>query len=180
MQPEQDGTPAWQGTAPAPMVGGVASYVAISGPGDGASEADQRDAFDVAEGLAEQGVTILCGGLGGVMQAAARGARAAGGTCIGLLPGNDRADADPALTYSIPTGLGELRNGLLVRAADAVVVVGGSWGTLSELALAMRTDVPVVALRPWPAGQEATAPPLTVDTADEAVDEVWQLLQQRP
>ena len=92
---------------------------------------------------------MLTGGLGGVMAAAAKGCNEAGGTSVGLLPGTDRADANPHLTISLPTGLGELRNGLLVRAADGLIAVGGSWGTLSEIALARRAGKPVIALDGW-------------------------------
>ena len=75
--------------------------------------------------------------------------RAPAATTIGLLPGSDRADANPYVSVAIPTGLGELRNGLIIRAADAVVAVGGAYGTLSEVALALRAGVPVVGLDTW-------------------------------
>ena len=136
-------------------------YVAISGPGDGAQPQDLADAGFIARELARAGVIILCGGLGGVMGAAAQGAAQGGGISVGLLPAADRTQAHHALTVSLPTGMGELRNGLLIRAADAVVVIGGSWGTLSELALAVRTGVPVVTLRSWavdPAGVPGNVP----------------------
>jgi uncharacterized protein (TIGR00725 family) len=96
--------------------------------------------------LAEAGAVLVCGGLGGVMEAAARGARLAGGLTVGLLPGSDPATANPSIVVAIPTGLGELRNALLVRAAGAVIAIGGGWGTLSEIALARRIDTPVVGL----------------------------------
>lgn len=92
---------------------------------------------------------MVCGGLGGVMAAACRGARAGGGITVGLLPGIDRADANRWVDVAIPTGLGEARNVLVVRAADAVVAVGGAFGTLSEIALALKTGTPVVGLRTW-------------------------------
>ena len=84
-----------------------------------------------------------------MMEAACRGAKGAGGTTIGILPGADRAGANPFVDFAIPTGLGEARNALVVRAADAVVAVGGGWGTLSEIALALKTGVPVVGLGTW-------------------------------
>ena len=115
----------------------------------GASAEELGDAEALGRGLAERGHVVVCGGLGGVMEAVARGAADAGGVVVGLLPGTDRADANPHVTVAIPTGLGELRNGLLVRSSDVVVSVGGSWGTLSEVALAVRTGVPVVAIRGW-------------------------------
>ncbi len=130
-------------------------YVAVVGP-SAASLEGQPDrelvlatAYDVGRLLAGRGAVVLCGGGTGVMGAAADGAAAAGGTSIGLLPGADRGEAHPSLSFALPTGLGELRNGLLVRAADAVIAVGGSWGTLSEIALAVRTEVPVVSLLGW-------------------------------
>jgi uncharacterized protein (TIGR00725 family) len=92
---------------------------------------------------------VVCGGGGGVMEAVCRGARAAGGTTVGLLPGLDRDDANPHLSVSVPTGLGQGRNLLLVRASDALVAVGGGFGTLSEIALALRTGVPVIGLATW-------------------------------
>lgn len=123
-------------------------YVAVSGPG-AASDAEVEIARDLGRRLAEAGATVLTGGLGGVMAAAAQGVRDVGGTSVGLLPGPDRAAGSPAHTVLIATGLGELRNGLLVRAADAVVAIGGSWGTLSEVALAVRTGRPLVRVGGW-------------------------------
>ena len=99
--------------------------------------------------LAEAGAVVVCGGGPGVMEAVCRGAQAAGGTTIGLLPGLDRAEGNPYLTVSIPTGLGQGRNLLLVRSSNAVIAVGGGFGTLSEIALALRTGTPVVGLATW-------------------------------
>jgi uncharacterized protein (TIGR00725 family) len=124
-------------------------YVAVVGPADGARPVDREHAEEVGRLLASYGAVLLTGGHHGVMQAAARGARDAGGTSIGLMPGSDRAEGTPEHTFLLPTGLGELRNGLIVRAADAVVAVGCSWGTLSEIALARRTGVPLVLVDPW-------------------------------
>lgn len=124
-------------------------YVAVVGPADAARESDLGHATDVGRLLAEAGAVVLTGGHHGVMRAAAAGATTAGGVAIGLLPGLDRGAGAPEHTYLLPTGLGELRNGLLVRAADAVVAVGCSWGTLSEIALARRTGVPLVLVDPW-------------------------------
>ena len=126
----------------------AAPYVAVVGAGDATAEQEQ-DAEAVGRALAQAGATIVTGGRGGVMAAASRGACAAGGTTVGILPGTDRADANEWVSVAIPTGLGELRNGLVVRAADALVAVGGAYGTLSEVALALSTGVPVVGLRTW-------------------------------
>ena len=108
---------------------------------------------------------MVCGGLGGVMEARRPGAAGAGGTVVGLLPGTDRAEANPHLTVAIATGLGEMRNPLVVRAADVVVAVGGAYGTLSEVAFALRTGVPVVGIGTWDLPDVIVAP-----GPDEAVD----------
>lgn len=137
-------------------------YVAVSGPGAASGE-ESLVARELGRRLAEAGAIVLTGGLGGVMAAAAEGVRQAGGTCIGLLPGPERSAGDSAHTVLLPTGLGELRNGLLVRAADAVVSIGGSWGTLSEIALAVRTGRPLVRIGGWPLPE-----PAGVDAPDAA------------
>jgi len=121
-------------------------YIAVCGPGT--SERD-AEAHAVGRGLAQAGAIVVCGGLGGVMAAAARGAAEAGGTVIGLLPGDDRSGANPYLTVAVPTGLGELRNGLIVRTAEVVIAIRGGWGTLSEVALARKIGRPVVGLGDW-------------------------------
>jgi len=124
-------------------------YVGVVGPSGDPDPVLLQAAEEVGHRLAQAGVVVVTGGGTGVMTAASRGAAAAGGTALGLLPGSDRREGNPHLTLSLPTGLGELRNALLVRSADALVAVGGSWGTLSEVALACRTGVPVFALHGW-------------------------------
>jgi uncharacterized protein (TIGR00725 family) len=99
--------------------------------------------------LAEGGAVVVCGGGPGVMEAVCLGAQSAGGATVGILPGLDRAEGNPYLTVSLPTGLGQGRNLLLVRSSDAMVAVGGGFGTLSEIALALRTGTPVVGLATW-------------------------------
>ncbi len=120
--------------------------VAVVGSGD---VPDSDVAFAVGRLLASRGVVVVTGGLGGVMAAACRGARSAGGATLGLLPGTDRAAANEWVSVAVPTGLGELRNGLVVRAADAVVAVGGGYGTLSEIALALKAGKRVVGIGSW-------------------------------
>lgn len=116
---------------------------------------------------------MLCGGYSGVMGAVTEGARSAGGTVVGVLSGDDRAEAHPGLTAAVATGMGQARNAVLVGSADAVIVVGGSWGTLSELAHAMRRGtVPVVLLggwRPYDAAGRPVPGPVEADTPEEAV-----------
>ena len=96
--------------------------------------------------LAGSGAALVCGGLGGVMEAAAKGARANGATTVGILPGADPAAANPYIDVALATGLGEMRNFLIVRSAQALIAIGGGVGTLSEIALAQRVGKPVVGL----------------------------------
>jgi uncharacterized protein (TIGR00725 family) len=133
----------------------------------GASDPDpeQRElAREVGKRLAEAGAVVLCGGLGGVMEAAAEGASNAGGTVLGILPGADRSAGNPHLTFAIATGLGEARNAVLTNASDAVIAVGGGWGTLSEIGLARRRHRPVVSVAGW----ELEGVPVAI-SAEEAV-----------
>ena len=123
-------------------------YVAVVGASEASAE-DAARAEAVGAGLARRGAIVVTGGRGGVMAAASRGAVENGGMAVGLLPGATRDEANQWVTVAIPTGLGELRNGLVVRAADAVIAVGGAYGTLSEMALALKTSVPVVSVGAW-------------------------------
>ena len=127
-------------------------YLAVVGSGD--KDAELELARRVGQEVAAAGAVLVCGGLGGVMAAAAGGAYDAGGLTVGLLPGSDRSEANPHLTVAIPTGLGELRNGLVVRSSDGVIAVGGGYGTLSEVAFALKTGVPVVSLGSWDVSEE--------------------------
>ena len=124
------------------------TYVAVVGPGDASAE-EIGAAERVGGGLARGGAVVVCGGLGGVMEAACRGAKAAGGTTVGLLPGPDRAAANAFVDIAIPTGLGEARNALVVLAADLLIAVGGAHGTLSEIALALKSGKRVIGLGSW-------------------------------
>lgn len=143
-------------------------HVAVVGPGDATPE-EASAAEVIGAELAGAGALVVCGGLGGVMAAACRGATSAGGTTLGLLPGTERADANEWVTVAVPTGLGEGRNVLVARAADAVVAVGGAYGTLSEIALALRARTPVVGWRTWaltsPAGE-----PVPIVHVDDPVE----------
>ncbi len=125
-----------------------AAYVAVVGPGE-ASSLEVEAAEEVGILLGKAGAIVLTGGLSGVMEAACRGARSAAGFTVALLPGSDRRAANEWVSLAIPTGMGELRNGLIVRAADAVLAIGGAYGTLSEVALALKTGVPVIGLGTW-------------------------------
>jgi uncharacterized protein (TIGR00725 family) len=144
-------------------------YVGVCGAGV-ASEELAAAAEEVGRLIATSGGVVVCGGLGGVMEAACRGAAGAGGVTIGLLPGQDRSAGNAYLTVALPTGMGELRNGLIVRAADVVVAIGGEWGTLSEIALARKLGRPVVALSTWDVPELAV-----VGTPAEAVAQAFEL-----
>ncbi|MGQ9585637.1 MAG: TIGR00725 family protein [Anaerolineae bacterium] len=108
-----------------------------------------RAAEEVGRLLAEAGAVVVCGGLGGVMEAACRGAKLAGGRTLGILPGTDAAQANPYVDIPIVTGMGEARNQILVRTSRALIAVGGEYGTLSEIAFALKFGRPVVGLRTW-------------------------------
>jgi uncharacterized protein (TIGR00725 family) len=112
-------------------------------------------AEEVGRRLAEANAIVVCGGRGGVMEAAARGARGAGGEVIGVLPGEDPGQANPHVTHVVATGIGQARNLAVVASADAVIAIGGEWGTLAEMAFARRLGRPVVALRSWRVSGEA-------------------------
>jgi hypothetical protein len=143
--------------------------VAVVGPGD-ASARQAGAAEEIGRALAQAGAVVVCGGLGGVMAAACRGAAGAGGTTVAILPGNERGAANEWAQVVIPTGMGEMRNALVVRSCEAVIAIGGAYGTLSEVALALKTGVPVVGLETWPI--EGI---VVVSSADEAVSRALSL-----
>jgi len=147
-------------------VAGAAPWIAVVGPGRDASPAELDAAEEAGAAVAEAGAVLVCGGLGGVMAAACRGSRARGGTTVGLLPGDDRADANEWVDLALPTGLGEARNALIVRAADAMVAIGGGWGTLSEIALALRARLPVVGVGTWEFARAGSPVPGAVAVAN--------------
>jgi uncharacterized protein (TIGR00725 family) len=123
-------------------------YIGVIGAA-AATEAEEALAHEVGERLARGGAVVVCGGRGGVMEAVSRGVHSAGGTSVGLLPGDERAEGNQWLTIALATGLGELRNGLIVRTCDALVAIGGAWGTLSEIAFALRLGRKVFTLESW-------------------------------
>ena len=155
-----------------------AVYVAVIGPGDDATEEDTATARQVGRLLAARGAIVVCGGLGGVMAAVCEGAAAGDGLTVGLLPGRDRAAGNRHLSVVLPTGLGELRNGLIIRVCDVVVAIGGSWGTLSEIALAIRNGKPTVMVGGWKVDDLPRQPPRVLHraaSAEQAVDQALAL-----
>ena len=139
-------------------------YVAVCGASE-ATPTQLEAAREVGRLLAESGAIVVNGGLGGVSGAASEGAARAGGTVVGMLPGTDRDGANPDLTISLPTGMGQARNVLIVTAAESVIAIGEGWGTLSEVAVARRLGRSVTALDSWSVkGLDA------VKTPEEAVN----------
>ena len=123
-------------------------YIGVIGAGECDAELG-RLAEEVGRGIAEAGAVLVCGGMGGVMEAACRGAKAAGGMTVGILPGTDRAAANPYVDVPVATGMAEARNLAIIRTADALIAVGGSYGTLSEIGFALKAGKKVVGLRTW-------------------------------
>jgi uncharacterized protein (TIGR00725 family) len=155
----------------------MTTYVAVIGPDPAPPEVDAA-CEQIGRLLARAGAIVVTGGLGGSMEAASRGAAAEGGITVGILPGASRHEANPHLTVSFPTGMGEGRNVLNVRAADVVIAVAGEYGTLSEIAFALKTGVPVVGLDTWmltKIGRPVEDPIVRVDTPEEAVAEALRL-----
>jgi uncharacterized protein (TIGR00725 family) len=152
----------------------MSRQIAVIGSGSCAQDSELAVlAADVGRGLAEAGAVLVCGGMGGVMEAASRGAAEAGGTVIGIVPGDSPRDANPHCTHVVATGVGHARNLAVVASGEAVIAVGGEWGTLSEIGFARRLGRPVVTLRSWKAqgeGEMAAMPGVeAVDSSAAAV-----------
>ena len=137
-------------------------------------------AEDVGRELARRGVTLVCGGLGGVMEAACRGAKMEGGTTIGILPGTSRHEANPYVDIPIVTGMGEARNIIVVRSAQAAIAVSGEYGTLSEIAYALKLGIPVIGLGTWQLAKEGreVRDIVVAETPKEAVEKAIALARQ--
>lgn len=155
-------------TASPPLIGVVG--------GGRASSEEQSSAHAVGRLLAERGAVLVCGGLGGVMEAASRGAAEAGGTVVGLLPGSEPGAANRWVTLPLATGLGEARNTVIASACRGLIAVGGEWGTLSEIALAKKAGKPVVALIP----RTPLAGVLIAPSPKDAVETLWLALGLTP
>lgn len=157
-----------------------ATYIAVCGPAQ-ATEQEAAWAEEVGRSLARAGAVLVCGGLGGVMHSAARGAQAEGGMSVGIVPGDDRDPASPHLTVVVATGMGESRNALLVRTADAVIAISGEFGTLSEIALALKMGKPVVGLGTWQLAKAGRSvdPIVRASSPVEAVQMALRLAERR-
>lgn len=155
-------------------------YIAVVGPSAGTpTELALGEA--VGRRIAEAGGVLVCGGMGGVMEAAAGGSAAAGGRSVGILPSDSRLDANPYVTVAVATGMGEARNAIVVRTADVVIAVHGEFGTLSEIALALKMGKPVVGLGTWELARDGEPVDAIVRASDpdEAVAKALQLADRR-
>lgn len=152
------------------------THIGVLGPNTTTEEQDHLGR-EIGRRIAEAGATLFCGGLGGMMQAAAEGAKSAGGQTVGILPGIDKSAANEYIDIAIPTDLGAYRNALLVRSCDAVIAVYGAYGTLSEIAFALRLNIPVIGVNTWEVSRNGTPDPgiHIVQTAEEAVALAIQL-----
>lgn len=145
-------------------------YISVIGDGS-CDQTTAGLAENVGRLIAEAGAVLVCGGLGGVMEAACRGAKEAGGVTLGILPEIDRGEGNPYLDYTVVTGIGHARNLAVAASGDAVIAVGGRFGTLSEIGLARKAGRPVVILGGWELSRDGQAPEgiMTAETPEEAV-----------
>ncbi|MDQ7822742.1 MAG: TIGR00725 family protein [Candidatus Eremiobacteraeota bacterium] len=155
-------------------------YIGVIGDGT----ADTRSAsvaYEVGRFIAQSGAVLVCGGLGGIMEAAAKGAKSAGGTTLGILPGEKREDANQFVDIAVPTGIGEARNSIVVRCSDGLVAVGGRFGTLSEIAFALCFGKPVAGIETWELGKNGvpSAGIMCAHSARDAVESVLKALEKK-
>ena len=138
-------------------------------------------AESVGELLAQRGATIVCGGLGGVMEAACRGAKSKGGLTVGILPGKNSNMANPWVDIPVVTGIGEARNVVVAKSAQAIIAIGGGYGTLSEIAYALKSSIPVIRFNTWSLSRNGREDDsiIRVQSATEAVDKAISLAKRR-
>jgi len=144
------------------------------------SPEEAKLAETVGELLAQQHVTVICGGLGGVMEAVCRGAKSKGGPTVGILPGQDPCTANPWVDVPVVTGMGEARNVAVVKSAQAVIAIGGSYGTLSEISYALKSGIPVIGLNTWSLSRNGRDDDsiVRVQSAVEAVNKAISLAER--
>jgi len=142
----------------------------------------REQAFEVGKRIAEKGAILVCGGLGGVMEAACQGARSAGGVTVGIVPGTDTGTANPHVAVPVATGMGIARNAIIVRTADVLIAVDGSYGTLSEIAMALNLGKTVVQLGSWRLPEAGEVDPklyVTAESPADAVEKAAAMAQRR-
>jgi len=153
-------------------------FIAVIG-GSQASRKEIRLAEEVGSELAKKGATLVCGGLGGVMEAACRGASSEGGTTIGILPGENRQAANSYVQIPIVTGMGYARNVAVVKSAQAVIAIGGSYGTLSEIGHALQSSIPVIGINTWSLSKNGKLDSsiIPAENPAEAVEKALELIE---
>ena len=151
-------------------------FIAVIGGGQ-CSKEEAKLAEEVGRELARQGAILVCGGLGGVMEAACKGASSQGGVTIGILPGDSRQAANPYIQIPIVTGMGYARNITVVKSAQAVIAVGGNYGTLSEISHALQSGIPVIGLNTWSLSRKGQQDNSIIPAQNptEAVDKALEL-----
>ena len=155
-------------------------FIAVIGGSDASDQAIEM-AEEAGREIARQEAVLVCGGLGGVMEAACMGASLEGGLTIGILPGGDRRAANPYVKIPIVTGIGYARNVAVVKSAQAVIAIDGSYGTLSEIAHALQSGIPVIGLNTWSLSIDGRADEsiITADSPKEAVKKAIELIKSR-
>ncbi len=148
-------------------------HIGVIGAGECSPEAEKL-AEEVGREIARNKAILVCGGLGGVMEASSRGAKQEGGITVGILPGISLSDANPFIDIPIVTGMSHARNVVVVRSSDALIAIEGGYGTLSEIAIALKLGKPVIGLRTWEVSKEI----LTVETPHQAVSKALRLVSQ--
>lgn len=153
-------------------------FIAVIG-GNECSPQEAELAEEVGRELARQGAILICGGMGGVMTAACKGASSQGGLTVGILPGNSRQQANPHVQIPVVTDLGEARNVIVVKSAQAVIAIGGKYGTLSEIAHALRAGIPVIGLNTWALSQNSQPDKsiIPAESPAEAVNKALSLVK---
>jgi len=152
------------------MIGKTKPFIGVVGAGN-CSKKMKATAEEIGRAIAEKGGVLVCGGLGGIMEGAAKGAKKADGITIGILPGNRRDEANKYIDYAIPTGIGEARNLVVIKTADAVVALPGKYGTLSEMAFCLKLGKPLVTMAAWNISEDIER----FDDPEEAVNRAFEM-----
>jgi len=154
-------------------------YISVIG-GSKCSKETYELAYKVGREIAKRKAILICGGLSGVMDASAKGAKEAGGITVGILPGDTRIGVSKYLDISLPTGMSEARNVLVVKAADVVIAIGGEYGTLSEISHALKMNIPVVGLKTWDIGKDefGVSRIIKADDPISAVEKAYKLVKK--
>ncbi|MFC1973846.1 TIGR00725 family protein [Chloroflexota bacterium] len=155
-------------------------FIAVIGGGQ-CSQQQSKIAEEVGSELARRGAVLVCGGMGGVMVAACKGARSAGGITVGILPKKRREDINPYIDIPIVTGIGEARNVIIINSSQAVIAVDGEFGTLTEIAYALRNRIPVIGLNTWELSKSGNADKSIIIShgAKDAVDKALAAIKSR-